>query len=185
MKITLDYGKTGLDVTLPDDRLIAPPLAIRAGRAAARPGRRARTRRSQTPIGTKPLAELAQGQEDRLHRRLRHHPAGAEHAHPAARAAHARGGRRAATGITILIATGLHRPNEGDGTGRTGRRGGRRELPLREPPRQGDRGARLPRHDAQRRAGVDRQPLHPRRPEDHDRPDRAAPDGRLLAAGGR
>ena len=29
MKITLDYGKTGLPVTLPEDRLLAPPLAIR------------------------------------------------------------------------------------------------------------------------------------------------------------
>ena len=29
MKITLDYGKTGLDVTLPAERLIAPPLTIR------------------------------------------------------------------------------------------------------------------------------------------------------------
>ena len=29
MKVTLDYGKTGLDVTLQEERLIAPPLAIR------------------------------------------------------------------------------------------------------------------------------------------------------------
>src|SRR5436190_23016232 len=28
MELTLDYGKTGLSVTLPADRLIAPPLAI-------------------------------------------------------------------------------------------------------------------------------------------------------------
>ena len=29
MQVTLDYGRTGLDVTLPDDRLIAPPLTIK------------------------------------------------------------------------------------------------------------------------------------------------------------
>ena len=37
MNVTLDYGKTGLSVTLPDDRLIAPPLAIRPAPPLADP----------------------------------------------------------------------------------------------------------------------------------------------------
>ena len=36
MKITLDYGRTGLDVTLPDDRLVGP-LAIRPAAPLADP----------------------------------------------------------------------------------------------------------------------------------------------------
>ena len=36
MKVTLDYGKTGLDVTLPADRLLVPPLAIRDALPLAR-----------------------------------------------------------------------------------------------------------------------------------------------------
>src|SRR5262245_32556261 len=62
MQITLDYGKTGLPITLPDDRLIAPPLAIKpasplANSAAVLDAALA------NPIGTKPLGELAKGKK--------------------------------------------------------------------------------------------------------------------------
>src|SRR5436305_622446 len=62
MKITLDYGKTGLEVTLPDDRLIAPPLAIKP--AAPLPDASAALEAAlANPIGAKPLAELARGKK--------------------------------------------------------------------------------------------------------------------------
>src|SRR6187551_1881138 len=62
MKITLDYGKTGLDVTLPDDRLIAPPLAIRPAEPLADPAA-VLEHALRSPTGTKPLAELARGKQ--------------------------------------------------------------------------------------------------------------------------
>ena len=64
MRVQLDYGKTGLDVELPDDRvagllqtqdaerLADPPAAIRAAIA--------------DPIGTRPLSELAHGKRTAL-----------------------------------------------------------------------------------------------------------------------
>ena len=59
MRVTLEYGKTGLDVELPADRVVrslgyknAPPLADPAGELA---------RKLAAPTGTPPLAELARG----------------------------------------------------------------------------------------------------------------------------
>ena len=66
-----------------------------------------------SPIGTPPLAELARGPQERLHPHLRHHPAGAEPPDPAADAADARRAGHPREEILILVATGLHRPNEG------------------------------------------------------------------------
>src|SRR5688500_14921715 len=60
MQVTLDYGKTGLPVTLPDDRLIAPPLAIRPADPIPNP-QGALDMALANPIGTRPLAELARG----------------------------------------------------------------------------------------------------------------------------
>ena len=40
MKIKLDYGRTGLDVELPDERIVGP-LAIRDAEPLANPDRRA------------------------------------------------------------------------------------------------------------------------------------------------
>ena len=62
MNVTLDYGRTGLAVTLPDDRMIAPPLAIRpteplADQVAAIENAIA------NPIGSRPLAEIARGKK--------------------------------------------------------------------------------------------------------------------------
>lgn len=113
MKVTLDYGKTGLEVTLPADRMLAPPLAIREAvpltdvtgdldRALA------------APIGTAPLAELARGKKTAcilicdITR-----PVPNTVILPAIlRTIEAAGVPR--EGITILIATGMHRPNVGD-----------------------------------------------------------------------
>src|SRR5436305_12337743 len=62
MRIKLDYGRTGLDVTLPDERVVgpleirpAPPLADPAAAVAAALAR---------PTGTPPLAELARGRRN-------------------------------------------------------------------------------------------------------------------------
>ncbi|MCE9565888.1 MAG: nickel-dependent lactate racemase [Planctomycetes bacterium] len=113
MKITLDYGKTGLDVTLPDDRLIAPPLTIQP--ADPLPDTNAALEAAlKNPIGTKPLLELARGKKTAcivicdITR-----PVPNKLILPAlVRTLEAAGVPR--SGITILIATGLHRPNEGE-----------------------------------------------------------------------
>jgi len=62
MHITLDYDRTGLSVELPDDRVVGP-LAIRNATPLADPeGAIAACLRQ--PIGSKPLAELARGRKD-------------------------------------------------------------------------------------------------------------------------
>ncbi|MFO0825547.1 MAG: nickel-dependent lactate racemase [Gemmataceae bacterium] len=113
MKITLDYGKTGLDVTLPDERLIVPPLTIRP--ADPLPDANAALEAAlKNPNGTKPLSELARGKKTAcivvcdITR-----PVPNKLILPAlVKTLEAAGVPRA--GITILVATGLHRPNEGD-----------------------------------------------------------------------
>jgi lactate racemase len=113
MQITLDYGKTGLNVTLPDDRLIAPPLTIKP--ADPLPDAAAALEAAlKSPIGAKPLAELALGKKTAciaicdITR-----PVPNKLILPAlVRTLEAAGVPR--SGITILIATGLHRPNEGE-----------------------------------------------------------------------
>lgn len=113
MKVTLDYGKTGLDVTLPADRLLAPPLAIRDAPPLADP-RAALDEALANPTGTKPLAELARGKQTAcvvvcdITRPVPNQlilP-------PVLRTLEGAGVPR--DGITVLVATGLHRPNEGD-----------------------------------------------------------------------
>jgi nickel-dependent lactate racemase len=112
MQITLDYGKTGLPVTLPDDRLLAPPLTIRPAPPLADP-EAALESALAAPIGTPPLAELARGKKTAcvvvcdITRPVPNKlilP-------PLLRTLEAAGVPR--SGITILVATGLHRPNEG------------------------------------------------------------------------
>jgi nickel-dependent lactate racemase len=112
MKITLDYGKTGLDVTLPDDRLIAPPLAICPADPLPDPAG-ALEAALKNPIGTKPLAELAKGKKTACVvicdiTRPVPNPLILP---PVLRTIEAAGVPR--SGIIILVATGLHRPNEG------------------------------------------------------------------------
>lgn len=113
MQVTLDYGKTGLPVTLPADRLIAPPLTIRDAPPLANP-HAAIDAVIADPIGTRPLAELARGKKTAcvvicdITRPVPNKlilP-------PLLRTIEAAGVPR--DGITILVATGLHRPNEGE-----------------------------------------------------------------------
>ena len=76
MRVALDYGKTGLEVEIPDANLVGP-LGMRPVEPLAEPERALATALA-SPIGTPPLAELARGQEIGLRRHLRHHAAGAE-----------------------------------------------------------------------------------------------------------
>jgi len=111
MRVTLEYGKTGLDVELPADRVIrslgyksAPPLADPAAELA---------RKLATPTGTPPLADLARGRTSAcvvvcdITRPVPNRLILGQ-VLPILEAA---GIPREK--ITILIATGLHRPNEG------------------------------------------------------------------------
>lgn len=112
MRVQLDYGKTGLDVELPDDRvagllqtqdaepLTDPQAAIRGAIA--------------DPIGTQPLSELARGKQTAcivvcdITRPVPNKQILPELLSTIEQAGVPR------EGITILVATGLHRPNEGD-----------------------------------------------------------------------
>ena len=111
MRIRLDYGRTGLDVDLPDDRVVGP-LAIRPAAPLGRPRRR-RGRGPAPPIGARPLAEIARGRKNAcilicdvtrpVPNRLL--------LPPILRILEEQGVAR--RDILILVATGLHRPNEG------------------------------------------------------------------------
>jgi nickel-dependent lactate racemase len=111
MRIKLDYGRTGLDVDLPDERLVGP-LAIRTAPPLADPASAIRAAMAR-PIGTPPLADLARGRKSAcilicdvtrpvpnrlilppLLDTLKQQGIPDEE-------------------ILILIATGLHRPNQG------------------------------------------------------------------------
>ena len=108
MRMRLEYGRTGLEVELPDRHVVkclgyqpVPPIhdaAVAVRRALAEPS------------GTPPLAELA-GATQRLHRHLRHHPPGAQPAAPRTAAGDPGGRGHSPEGILILVATGLHRPS--------------------------------------------------------------------------
>jgi len=111
MRITLDYGKTGLEVNLPDERLVGP-LAIRPANPLPDP-ESAIAHAIAHPIGTKPLSEIAKGKKTAcvvicdVTRPVPNKlilP-------PILRTLQDNGIRR--EDICILVATGLHRPNEG------------------------------------------------------------------------
>jgi nickel-dependent lactate racemase len=111
MRIHLDYGKTGLDVDLPDDRIVGPlairpatPLTDAAAAIAAAIGQ---------PIGTRPLSELAQGRKNAciLICDITRPVPNRLILPPLLQTLEAAGIPRSE--ICILIATGLHRPNEG------------------------------------------------------------------------
>ena len=59
MRVTLDYGKTGLDVELPDENIVGP-LAIQPLDPLSDPVA-AVAEKVANPTGGKPLAELARG----------------------------------------------------------------------------------------------------------------------------
>jgi len=113
MRVRLDYGKTGLDVELPGNGKVVGPLSIREAPPLANP-QAALEAALANPIGTAPLAELAKGKKDAcivicdITRPVPNQlllP-------PILRTLEEAGIPREK--ITILIATGLHRPNEGD-----------------------------------------------------------------------
>lgn len=62
MRVTLDYGRTGLDVELPDDRTL-PPLEIKPAPPLPDPDA-AVAEALANPVGARPLAEIARGKRD-------------------------------------------------------------------------------------------------------------------------
>lgn len=111
MRVTLDYGRTGMTVELPDDRLVGP-LAIRAATPLANPAA-CILNALRHPVGTKSLAELARGKRNAcvvicdVTRPVPNKlilP-------PLLQTLEGAGIPRGE--ILILIATGLHRPNDG------------------------------------------------------------------------
>jgi nickel-dependent lactate racemase len=112
MRIKLDYGRTGLDVDLPDDRLVGP-LAIRPAPPLPDPEAAIRHCLAQ-PIGTRPLAELARGRRNAciLVCDITRPVPNKLILPPLLRTLEDNGLRR--QDILILVATGLHRPNEGE-----------------------------------------------------------------------
>jgi nickel-dependent lactate racemase len=111
MRIKLDYGRTGLEVTLPDDRLVGP-LAIKNATPLADPVG-AIERAIAQPTGTPSLAEVARGRKNAciLICDITRPVPNRLILPPVLRTLEAQGIAR--KDILILIATGLHRPNEG------------------------------------------------------------------------
>lgn len=112
MRVKLEYGRTGLEVELPDDRVVrklsykdAPPLADPAGVIEAC---------LANPIGARPLAELARGRRDAcvVVSDITRPVPNQIILPPILRTLEACGIPR--DKILILVATGLHRPNLGD-----------------------------------------------------------------------
>ena len=66
MRVRLEYGRTGLEVELPDERVVRT-LAYKDAPPLGRP-RAALREALEHPTGTPPLAELARGRKRRLHR---------------------------------------------------------------------------------------------------------------------
>jgi nickel-dependent lactate racemase len=111
MQFTLDYGRTGLNVTLPADRVVGP-LAIRDAEPLADPAAALESALGD-PIGAKPLAEIARGRRDAciLICDITRPVPNRLILPPILRTLESAGIPR--DKITILVATGLHRPNEG------------------------------------------------------------------------
>ncbi|MBI3410809.1 MAG: nickel-dependent lactate racemase [Planctomycetes bacterium] len=111
MRITLDYGKTGLEVDLPEDRIVGP-LAIRDATPLADPERAIASALAH-PIGTPPLAEIARGRTSAciLICDITRPVPNRLILPPLLRTLEEQGIPR--DEILILIATGLHRPNQG------------------------------------------------------------------------
>src|SRR5947209_10278394 len=111
MHITLDYGRTGLRIEVPDERLVGP-LGIRPVPPVAAPPQAVRDALDH-PISSPPLAVLARGRRNAcilvcditrpVPNRLL--------LPPILETLEEQGIAR--RDILLLIATGLHRPNEG------------------------------------------------------------------------
>ena len=111
MRFILDYGRTGLEVELPEDRIVGP-LAIRPAEPLANPDE-AVALALQNPIGSRPLAEVARGRRNAciLVCDITRPVPNRTILPPLLRTLEEQGIAR--RDILILIATGLHRPNEG------------------------------------------------------------------------
>ncbi|HEY1861322.1 MAG TPA: nickel-dependent lactate racemase [Gemmataceae bacterium] len=111
MRITLDYGRTGLEVELPDDRVIGP-LAIRDSAPLADP-KGAIAQALARPIGSPPLGEIAKGRRNAciLVCDITRPVPNRLILPPLLCTLEEQGIAR--RDILILVATGLHRPNEG------------------------------------------------------------------------
>jgi nickel-dependent lactate racemase len=111
MRVTLDYGRTGLEVDLPQDRLVGP-LAIQPVQPLSDPEKALNIALAR-PIGTPPLAELARGRANAciLVCDITRPVPNRLILPPLLRTLEEQGMAR--RDILILVATGLHRPNEG------------------------------------------------------------------------
>lgn len=112
MRIKLEYGKTGLEVDLPDENIVGP-LQIREVKPLADADAVVREL-LKNPIGAKSLLEIARGKRTAcilicdITRPVPNKVLLPPILETLAEAGVPR------EGITILIATGMHRPNEGD-----------------------------------------------------------------------
>jgi len=112
MRIKMDYGKTGLMVDLPNEKVIGP-LEIKNAIPLANQSQ-AISDALANPIGSKPLAEIAKGKKTAcilicdITRPVPNKVILPQILKTMEEAGVPR------SGITILIATGLHRPNEGE-----------------------------------------------------------------------
>jgi lactate racemase len=111
MRIKLDYGRTGLDVDLPEDRMVGP-LAIQNAVPISDPEKAIR-KAIDHPIGTPPLAQLARGRKSAciLICDVTRPVPNQLILPPLLRTLEEQGIPQ--DEILILIATGLHRPNQG------------------------------------------------------------------------
>jgi nickel-dependent lactate racemase len=111
MRITLDYGRTGLEVDLPADRVVGP-LAIRPAPPLADP-EAAIADALAHPIASPPLAEVARGRKNAciLVCDITRPVPNRGILPPLLKTLEAEGIAR--RDILLLVATGLHRPNEG------------------------------------------------------------------------
>jgi nickel-dependent lactate racemase len=112
MRVRLEYGRTGMHVELPDERIVRT-LAYKNAMPLADPHAALRAVLDR-PTGTPPLAELARGRKDAcivicdITRPVPNEMI----LRPMLETLEASGIPR--DKIMILVATGLHRPNEGD-----------------------------------------------------------------------
>src|SRR5438270_10564191 len=109
LRVTLDYGRTGLDVELPADRVVGP-LEIRAVPPLDDP-EGAVAAMLEAPIGSAPLREVARGKRDAciLVCDITRPVPNATILRPTLRVLHEAGIAR--EDVLILVATGLHRPS--------------------------------------------------------------------------
>ncbi|RUL87672.1 nickel-dependent lactate racemase [Tautonia sociabilis] len=109
MRVILDYGRNGLEVELPDDRVIGP-LEIRDVPPLDDPDA-AVVASLEAPIGSPPLREVARGKKTAciLVCDITRPVPNETILHPTLRVLHESGIRR--EDVLILVATGLHRPS--------------------------------------------------------------------------